>query len=205
MKRTLFTLAVLTAFVAATAAQQPPKKEAKPDPPKADVQKQAKKDPPPPPPPPKPGAEQANLAKFAGTWKMEGKMESGPLGPGGPMTGTETCRMFDGGFHLVCESSGTGPMGPMKGHAIMTYDSTAKQYRYFAVNSAMPDAEMSTGTKTATGWRWTSKGNMGGKVIHSRFVITEKSPTVHTYVWEMSEDGKKWMKAMEGTSTKTGS
>ena len=182
MRKTIWTAALITAFVATPFAQQKP------------------------PEMPKPGAEQKNLARFAGTWKMEGKMEASPFGPGGPISGSETCRIFEGGWHLICESSGTSPMGAMKGHSIMTYDRMAKRYRYFAVSNVMPDAEYSTGTKTPTGWSWTSTMDMGGgKKLHSRFVIVEKSPTVMTYTWEMSEDGKTWKKAMEGTSTKTGS
>ena len=181
MRRTIFAVVLLTASATGAAAQQPP-------------------------PMPKPGAEQKNLAIFAGTWKMEGKVEASPMGPAGTMQGTESCRMLDGGWHLVCESSGTGPWGSMKGYSIMTYDRAAKQYRIFAVNSAMPDADMSTGVKKGSTWNWTSKMDMGGgKVLHSRFVIIEKSPTAHTFSWEMSEDGKTWKKAMEGTSTKTGS
>ena len=156
-----------------------------------------------PPAAPQPGAEQKNLARFAGTWKMEGTMQASPFGPAGPMTGTETCRMFDGGWHLVCDSTGISPMGSMKGHAIMTYDRGTKEYRSFAVNN-MPDAEMATGGLSGSTWTWTSKMDMGGKTIHSRFVITETSPTLHTFKWEMSEDGKAWKAVMEGKSTKTG-
>ena len=181
MSKTLLTALLLTSFAAAASAQQPPEM-------------------------PKPGVEQKNLAIFAGTWKMEGKVEASPMGPAGKMTGTESCRMLDGGWHLVCESSGTGPWGSMKGHSILTYDRAAKQYRIFAVNSAMPDADMSTGVKKGSTWTWTSKMDMGGgKMLHSRFVIVEKTPTSHAFTWEMSEDGKAWKKAMEGTSTKTGS
>ena len=155
-----------------------------------------------PPAPPQPGPEQKNLASFVGTWKMEGTMEASPFGPAGAMTGTETCRMFEGGWHLVCESSGSGPFGPVKGHAVMTYDRGTKQYRYFAINN-MPDAEMATGTKAGNVWTWTSQMEMGGKTMHSRFVITEDSPTAHTYKWEMSDDGKAWKTVMSGKSTKT--
>ena len=154
------------------------------------------------PPAPQPGPEQKNLASFAGTWKMEGKMEASPFGPGGTMTGTETCKLFEGGWHLVCESSGTGPFGAVKGHAIMTYDRNAKLYRYFAINN-MPDADLATGTKSGNVWTWTSKMDMGGKSLQSRFVITEDSPTAHSYKWEMSEDGKSWKTVMSGKSTKT--
>ena len=154
------------------------------------------------PPAAQPGSEQKNLAAFAGTWKMEGKMEASPFGPGGTMSGTETCKMFEGGWHLVCESNGTGPFGPVKGHAVMTYDRNAKQYRYFAINN-MPDAEMATGTKSGNVWTWTSKMDTGGKSMQSRFVITEESPSTHSFKWEMSEDGKAWKTVMTGKSTKT--
>jgi hypothetical protein len=149
----------------------------------------------------KPGPEQKNLARFAGTWKMEGTMETSPLGPGGKMTGTEKCTMFEGGWHLVCDSKGKAPMGELTGHAIMTYDRNAKQYRYFSVNN-MADAEMATGTLSGNTWTWTSTMDQGGQKLHSRFVIVEKSPTVHTFSWEMSMDGKTWKSMMNGTSTK---
>ena len=155
-----------------------------------------------PPAPPQPGPEQKSLAAFAGTWKMEGKMEASPLGPAGTFTGSETCRMFEGGWHLVCESTGNGPFGSMTGHAVMTYDRAKKQYRYFAVNN-MPDAEVATGTKAGNVWTWTSQMDMGGKTLHSRFVITEDSPTSHSYKWELSDDGKTWKTTMIGRSTKT--
>jgi hypothetical protein len=109
-----------------------------------------------------------------------------------------------GEWHLVCDSSATTPMGPMKSHAIMTYDRSAKQYRYFAVSN-MADAEMATGTRTADAWTFTSKMDMGGQTIHSRFTMADKSPTVHTVKWDVSMDGKTWKTIMEGTSTRTGS
>jgi hypothetical protein len=150
----------------------------------------------------KPGPEQKNLARFAGTWKMDGTMEASPLGPGGKMTGTETCKMFEGGWHLVCDSTGSGPMGAIKGHAVMTYDRSAKQYRYFSVNN-MADAETATGTLSGNTWTWTSKMDAGGQSIQSRFTIVETSPTMHTFKWEMSSDGKQWKAVMNGTSTKS--
>lgn len=152
---------------------------------------------------PKPGPEQKALARFAGTWKMEGTAEASPFGPGGKFSGTETCKTFED-WHMVCDSSADTPMGPMKSHAVMTYDRNAKQYRYLSVSN-MPDAEMATGTRTAKSWIFTSKMDVGGKTIHSRFTMTETSPTAHTVSWEISEDGKTWKPIMRGTSTKVGS
>ena len=149
----------------------------------------------------KPGPEHSNLARFVGTWKMEGKMNPGPMGPGGPFSGSETCRLFEGGFHIVCDSEGTGAMGAMKGHMMLTYDAAAKKYRYFAVNNT-PTAEMAEGTYAGNTWTWKSEMTDGGKKMWSMFTITETSPTVHTFTWKMSEDGQKWMTMMEGKSTK---
>ena len=149
-----------------------------------------------------PGPEQKRLEHFVGTWKMEGQMQPSPMGPGGPFSGTETCRMFEGGFHLVCDSEGTSAMGQMKGHMMLSYDRAAKTYRYFAINN-MPDAEMATGTYAGNTWTW--KGEMpleGGKKLWSQFIITETSPTVHTLKWNTSTDGKKWTTMMEGKRTR---
>jgi hypothetical protein len=152
-----------------------------------------------------PGAEHKRLEAFVGSWKMDLTMHPSPMGPGGKLTGTETCRMFDGGYHLTCDSSGSGPMGQMKGHVIISWDRIGKRYRYFAVNN-MPDAEEATGSVSGNTWTWTSKMDLdGGKSISSRFTLVENSPTVHNMKWEISEDGKAWKVVMEGTTTKSGS
>lgn len=157
------------------------------------------------PPAATPGPENKRLGVFAGTWKMDGTMQPSPLGPGGKMTGTETCRMFEGGFHLACDSSGTSPMGKMKGIAIMSWDPIAKEYRYTAINNMTPTQETAAGTVSGNTWTWTGKTDLGGgKSIQSRFTLVETSPTVHTMKWEMSEDGKAWKVVMEGKSTKAG-
>jgi hypothetical protein len=152
---------------------------------------------------PKPGPEQKELARFVGTWKMEGTAQPSPMGPGGKVTGTETCRMFEV-WHVVCDATATTPMGPMKNHTILTYDRRAKQYRYFSISN-MADAEMATGTRSANAWTFTSTVEMEGMKIHSRFTMTDKSATAYTFTWEVSQDGQKWMSILEGTSTKTGS
>ena len=153
------------------------------------------------PPQPTPSAENKNLARFVGTWKMDGKMNPSPMGPGGTFTGTETCRLFEGGFHIVCDSTGSGALGDMKGHALMTWDRNAKTYRYFSVSN-MADATSATGTFANNTWTFTGGVEMSGKKLRSRFVIVETTPTQHTMKWEMSEDGKTWTTVMEGKSVK---
>ncbi len=153
------------------------------------------------PPQEAPGAEHKALGKFVGTWKVEGKVNPGLMGPGGPFSGTETCRMFEGGFHLVCDSKGTGALGNMTGHMVLTWDRSAKSYRFFSVNN-MADAEHGVGTVTGNTWTFNSSMDMGGKKISSRFTMVETSPTVHTVKFDVSEDGKNWLTLMEGKSTK---
>jgi hypothetical protein len=153
------------------------------------------------PPAPKPGPEHANLARFVGTWKMEGKMNPGPMGPGGLFSGTETCRLFEGGFHVVCDTSGSGAMGQMKGHMILTWDPTAKKYRHFAINNT-PVAEAAEGTYSNMVWTFKSQMKEAGKTLYSTFTITETSPTSHAFDWKLSDDGKKWATVMEGKATK---
>jgi hypothetical protein len=151
---------------------------------------------------PTPGSEQKALERWVGTWKMEGTAKDTPLGPGGKITGSETCRMFEGGWHLVCDIEGTGPWGPMKSHSILTWDRAKKTYQYFAVNN-MPDAETATGIYDGKTWTWSGTVDMEGKTLHSRYVMTETSPTTDAMRWEISTDGgRSWTTAMESTATK---
>ena len=152
-------------------------------------------------PPEKPGEEQKALARFVGTWKLEGTMEASPMGPGGKFSGTERCRMYEGGWHLVCDTAYKGPMGDMSGHFIMTYDRAAKNYRYFAINT-MADAEIAIGTLSGNTWTFTSTMDMGGQKIHSRFLLTEDTPTKHSLKLDISMDGKNYKTMMSGTATK---
>ena len=150
---------------------------------------------------PKPGPEHQKLARFIGKWSGKGELKPGPFGPGGPMTWTETCEQFSGGFSVVCTSEGKGPQGEMKGISIMTYNPEEKVYTWYGVDSS-GWADLSKGTLSGKVWSFSSSGTMGGKPIHSRFFLTEVSGNKQTFKWEMSEDGKTWNNMMEGESVK---
>jgi hypothetical protein len=64
---------------------------------------------------PKPAPELKKLDMFAGTWKLDGDIKPGPMGPGGKMNGQENCAWMDGGFYLVCNSTFKGPLGNATG------------------------------------------------------------------------------------------
>ncbi len=153
---------------------------------------------------PAPGPEHKAMSAFAGKWSFEGKAEAGPMGPGGPVTFTETCEMFQGGFALVCRSEGKNPMGPTKSLAIMTYDTEKKAYTYYAVEADFP-AFLATGTTDGKVWNWTTETKIGSETMTTAVTITVTSPTSRTFEMKMSMDGgKTWAPGVSGKSTKGG-
>lgn len=151
--------------------------------------------------PPKPGPEHQKLSRFVGKWTGKGDMKPSAFGPSGPMTWTESCEWFSGNFSVVCKSDGNGPMGAVKGLGIISYNPEEKVYTYYGVDST-GWSDLSRGTLDGKVWTFTSTGTMGGKPMHSRFTLTEVSPTKQTFRWEMSEDGKTWNLVMDGESSK---
>lgn len=155
----------------------------------------------PPPAPPTPGPEHKRLDYFAGRWSSESEMKPGPFGPGGKMIGTDTCEWFAGGFHLVCRSEGTGPMGAFKGLAIMGYNADEKVYTYYVIDN-MGMTDLSRGTAAGDTWTWTSESRMMGKAVKGKFTIKELGPSAYTFKWEASVDGAPMAVFMEGRAKK---
>lgn len=151
---------------------------------------------------PKPGPEQKKLAYYAGTWKSEGEMKASPFGPAGKATTTDHCEWFMGGFHLVCHSTGRGPIGAMKGLGIIGYNAGEKLYTYYGIDN-MGMGSLSKGIVEGNTWTWNGEDKMGGKMIKSRYTIVETSPTAYNFKWETSEDGSTWSAIMEGKTAKT--
>lgn len=151
----------------------------------------------------KPGPEQKRIGYFVGTWKSDTDVKPNPFTTGGRIAMTDNCEWFPGGFHVVCNSSGTGPQGPMKGIGIIGYNPEEKTYTYYGIdNRGM--GSLSKGSIQGNTWDWHGEDKMGGKLIKSRYTIVENSPTAYTFKWETSEDGRSWTTAMEGKATKTG-
>jgi hypothetical protein len=154
-----------------------------------------------PPAAPKPGPELQRLLYFAGQWKHEGEMKSGPFGPGGKFTSTEDVHML-GDFWAVFHSKGTGPMGAVEELYAIGYDPKQKAYTYDAFNT-LGQHDKSSGHVSGKTWTWTSDEEMGGKVMKGKFVLNEVSPTSYTYRFDMSTDnGKTWANMLEGKATK---
>lgn len=151
---------------------------------------------------PQPTEQHRTLDMFVGEWTGSGELQPGPFGPGGPVEWTETCSWFsDAGFHVVCESEGEGPMGPMTGLGIMGYDPVKELYTHYGIDSTGWTAH-SEGTRDGDDWTYRSEETMEGKTFHSRMTMTMESPTRMTFTWSTSEDGESWTPMMTGTSEK---
>jgi hypothetical protein len=151
--------------------------------------------------PPKPGPEVKKLAYFVGTWNTEGEVKPNPMMPAGKMTSTDDCKWYPGGFFVVCNSKGNGPMGAVHSMGLLGYSTEDKAYTYSGIDST-GYAGHGTGSTDGRSWTYTSEDKMGGKVFHGRYTMSELSSDSYSFKYEMSEDGKTWNTVMEGKSTK---
>ena len=151
---------------------------------------------------PKPGPEVQKLGYYIGSWKGEGEAKAGPFGPAGKLSSESTCEWFEGGFHLVCRGSETGPTGTRTFLNIRTYDAKAKAYTEYGISN-LGDAEYSTGGTIVGNERsFTAESDADGKHIQVQYVEVQLSPTVFTYRAEAATDGGAWTVIAEGKVTK---
>lgn len=153
------------------------------------------------PPPRKPGPEQKRIGYFAGRWNFQGEAKPGPMGPGGKLTATESCDWFAGGFHLVCSTKGTGPMGASTSQSVMAYDAGRKAYTYHSINS-LGDAIFVRGNVDGKVWTWMDEITMEGKPMKIRATVTEETPTSYSFKLEASVGGAPMAVVEEGKATK---
>ena len=152
---------------------------------------------------PRPGPEQKKLGYFVGKWTTEGEMKASPMGPAGKITSTDDCAWFDGGFAVICHTTGKTPAGPNKSVGIMGYSTEEKVYTYYGLdNSNMAMTTVPHGTVEGDTWTYTDESVMGGQKVKSRVVIKELSPTAYTFSMEIQGPDGKWMPMMESKSTK---
>ena len=155
-------------------------------------------------PPQKPGPEHKKLEYFVGKWSSTGELKANPFAPAGKMTGSDTCEWFQGGFAVICHTTGTMPTGAMTGLAIMGYSQDAKMYTYYGVdNSAMSMTSVPKGKLVGDTFTYDDESMMGGQTVKSRYVMKMVSPDSYTFKWEMVGPDKKWATIMDGTAKRT--
>jgi len=150
----------------------------------------------------KPGPEHQRLGYFAGTWTFTGTAHPSPMGPGGELSGTDTCEWFAGGFQLVCRGEATSPRGDAKTASVWTWDLMQGAYTFYGYSS-LGDSFYVPGSVDGKVWTWQGTLPMGGTTIHLRAVVTEEPPAAYSYKFETSLDGASWTLVEEGRATKT--
>jgi hypothetical protein len=147
---------------------------------------------------PKPSPEHKKLEYFVGTWKTEGEIKPNEFLPAGKIVTTETYTLGPGGFYVVVDR----PEGQMpRTQGIMAYDTHAKVYTSFYVNSA---GLVGTGIGTLSGDTWTTmvEDKVSGIAVRGRTTITIKSPSQFVIKYEMADESGRYTTLVEGTATK---
>ena len=149
----------------------------------------------------KPGPELKKLDLFVGTWTLDGNIKPGMMGPGGSMTENQKCEWMDRGFYVVCNSEYKSSMGKGVILSVAGYSDEDKTftYREFDGSGAFADAR---GTLDGNPWVWLGVYKTGGITLKSRFTMTITSATSYDFLFEVSQDGTKWMTFMDGKATK---
>ncbi|HJS97922.1 MAG TPA: DUF1579 family protein [Terriglobales bacterium] len=150
---------------------------------------------------PKPAPELTKLDYFAGTWRAEGEVKPGTMGPGGKFTGTNKVQWMDGGFFLVTLSEFNGAMGKGSETAYMGYDSNDKMYTYDSFNT-LGEADHAKGRLEGDTWTWLSETRMGPQTIKGRLTLKMLSATAYSFKFETSTDGAAWNILLQGKDTK---
>lgn len=153
---------------------------------------------------PTPGPEVKKLGYFVGTWKSQGELKPGPMGPGGKFTETSHCEWMPGQFFLVerTDISGAG-MGKIVEVAYLGYDPLGKSYTYDSFNS-MGESDHAKGNVQGDTWTWSNAvPGPNGQNMKGRFTITVTSPTAYTFKFEIApESGGDYSTILEGKATK---
>src|SRR4051794_16502855 len=107
---------------------------------------------------PKPQAEHTKLAQLAGTWEGEETLSASPWGPGGKAFGRYTMRSDLDGFFVIQDyvEERDGKVS-FRGHGVFGFDSNAKQYTWYWVDSMGGPADPARGSWNGDTMIFTSK------------------------------------------------
>jgi hypothetical protein len=150
---------------------------------------------------PKPGPQHARIGYFVGSWDFTAESKDSPMGPGGAITGSETCEWFTGGFQLVCRGEASGPRGRAVTASVWAYDPAQGEYTYYAYNS-LGESFYIPGSVAGNVWTWNTEFPMNGGTVKARATVTEEGPAAYSYRFETSADGTTWALMEEGRATK---
>jgi uncharacterized protein DUF1579 len=148
---------------------------------------------------PKPGESHRKLEKLAGRWTGDEKLKAaGPWKPSGEnATGTFDFREAADGFFLLADYDEEieGGKPGIRGHGVLGWDPKAKAYTlHWFDNAGTPPAKPGIGQWQ--GDALTFEHDMGDHKGRTIFELDGEDAL--NFRVEMSEDGKKWDRAVDG-------
>jgi hypothetical protein len=152
--------------------------------------------------PPKPGPEHQALAGLVGNWTSEGECSATPMTPAEKWSAKLKSEWFPGKFAVVrhLESKGT-VTGESVGLEVLTYDSQAKAYTWYGVDSfgwnGMAKGSIAKDVLTVT-WPATVKG----KAYKVRGIVKGLGSDKLLWTMEYSADGRTWKAACTATDVR---
>ena len=152
--------------------------------------------------PPKPGPEHQALAGLVGTWTSEGECSATPMTPAEKWSAKLKSEWFPGKFAVVRHLESKGSVtGESVGLEVLTYDSQAKAYTWYGVDSfgwnAMAKGSIAKDVLTVT-WPATVKG----KAYKIRGIVKGLGSDKLLWTMEYSADGKTWKAACTATDVR---
>src|ERR1700683_3400078 len=90
---------------------------------------------------PQPGPEMERLKFLVGTWDVKAEYVKSPMLPaGGRDDGWYKAQLGPGGFSIIADFEGDGPMGKEIGHEVLSWDPKQNAYATVTVGNSFPGA-----------------------------------------------------------------
>jgi hypothetical protein len=154
---------------------------------------------------PPPDPELKRLEPLLGTWTTEGHTQDSVLGPGVPVTSTETFRWLDGGYFLVQEYETTfGDEPTQRGVVYWGYDTAAGRFRiiFFSNNGPFTEEGNRYEGKVADG-KLTSVGPARFQYeLDGEGKIKTNADGTSSVAWWLRDERGEWQAWMDLTFTK---
>ncbi len=149
-----------------------------------------------------PGPEHLKLGFFVGRWKYEGETKTGPLGPGGKSTGTETCEWFAGKFFVVCRSEWVTSSDVSRQMGIVGYSAERKHYSFYDIDDGQGEPAQGWGEFADSTWTWEEGQPVDGQVAKQRYTLKEISGDSFAFREEVAVGTQSWILVETGTATR---
>ena len=152
---------------------------------------------------PKPGQEHEKLGGLVGNWTGESDCVESPLGPAEKWSAKIKAEWFGAKAAVVRHSDQKGSVsGEIVQLEVLTYDSAAKVYTWYWVDSSGSYTGLAKGTvsKGVLRARWSTVAN--GKTFKLRMTVKGLGSDRVASAVDYSEDGKAWKPLCVGSETR---